>query len=540
MATLIALMVMLMMTLIGLAALQITEDEITIAGNELNEMSAFYAAESGLERASASIQEQYSKTNAPPTQLPAGNENISQKTITTYVTNDMGAATQKTLTQGTVAGLKALVKTYQIESIGTSLVDGSQMRLSQNFECALVPIFQFAVFYDNDLEISPGPKMTITGRVHTNGDLWLNPYDDLNITDYVTCAGDIHHGPGGSYASIRKGDIYIKDNTGTYQNMKNANGTFLQSSDANWYESASARWGGRVQDAAFGQEELNMPITSSDPRKIIERYDGGSNPDSYEQKAEAKIIDGAYLVKIGSVWQDVSSLLPSGTITTGGFYDYREKTNVVTTDIDMNLLKTSSYFPSNGVIYSSDQRTGTFNALRLQNASDIGNPLSIFSENPMYVQGDYNTVNKQPAALAGDAITFLSNSWNDANASSSSSPFWNRNPSATTCNASIITGNTEMTSTVDNGGLENLLRYLEDWDYNIKYTINGSIVNLWHSKEAVGAWKVGSPVYTPPVRDYSYDTDLDDPNKLPPETPQIQIFQRTGWRQLDVGYTQSN
>ena len=35
-----------------------------------------------------------------------------------------------------------------------------------------------------------------------------------------------------------------------------------------------------------------------------------------------------------------------------------------------------------------------------------------------------------------------------------------------------------------------------------------------------------------------YDTDLDDPNKLPPESLVVRVFQRTGWKQSNVGYTQ--
>ena len=103
-STFIALMVMLMMTIIGLAALKMAEDEISIAGNELNEMSAFYASESGLERAAASIQSQYNATGAPPTQLPAGNESINENVTATYTTTDMGAAVVRTLSYGSLAG----------------------------------------------------------------------------------------------------------------------------------------------------------------------------------------------------------------------------------------------------------------------------------------------------------------------------------------------------------------------------------------------------------------------------------------------------
>ena len=54
-ATLIALIMVGMLTLIGLAALSTSDDEVTIAGNELQETRAFYAAEAGLEQAAAEL-----------------------------------------------------------------------------------------------------------------------------------------------------------------------------------------------------------------------------------------------------------------------------------------------------------------------------------------------------------------------------------------------------------------------------------------------------------------------------------------------------
>ena len=52
-ATLVAIIMVGMLTLIGLAALSTSDDEVTIAGNGLQEMRAFYAAEAGLEKAAA-------------------------------------------------------------------------------------------------------------------------------------------------------------------------------------------------------------------------------------------------------------------------------------------------------------------------------------------------------------------------------------------------------------------------------------------------------------------------------------------------------
>ncbi|PKK82424.1 MAG: hypothetical protein CVT49_13885 [candidate division Zixibacteria bacterium HGW-Zixibacteria-1] len=532
MVTFIALMVMLMLTIIGAAALKLADDELNIAGNEMSEMTSFYAAEAGLEMASASIQAQYVSTGNPPTTMPSGSNNINSSATVAYVTTDKGAAVQRTLTLGTLAGLHALVKSYRIQSIGTSLIDGSQIRLTQEFEAAMVPIFQFAVFYNNDLEIAPGPDMSIMGRIHTNGNLYLQAGATLWMDSYVSSSKNLYHGPKGNNP-LSTGDIFIKDTDGNYQNMKNADASFLQSTNANWYDSASSRWNGRVQDAAFGHPELTLPLTNAgDAHKLIERSSG--NPDSYENKANMKIIDGNVYSLVSSTWVNVTGLLPAGTVTQKTFFDGREGKNVNTTEINMSLLKSTSYYPGGGVIYASDHRAGTFNALRLVNGSDLGQPLSIYSENPIYVQGNFNNVNKQPVAIAGDAVTFLSNSWDDTKSTLTKDM---RPASQTTVNASILTGNTNTTMTNYNGGLENLPRFLENWN-TVRFIWRGSMINLWNSLQANGNW--GGSYYTPPIRDWAYDNDLDDPGKLPPNTPCLRVFQRTSWKQEDVGYVTMN
>jgi Tfp pilus assembly protein PilX len=532
MAALIALLVMIMLTLIGVAAVKLSSDEVNIAGNELNEMKAFYGAEAGLERASAAIQQQYEVTGNPPTTMPSGSETVND-VVVAYKTTDNGAPVQKPLSVGTLAGLNAFIKTFTITSTGISQIDNSQVVLTQNFECALVPIFQFAVFYDNDLEIAPGPDMNILGRVHSNGNLWLDAGHNLHMDSYVTAAGNILYGRKGP-GSVGNGNIFIKDTDGNYKNMKNGDGTYLTSTSPSWYDSATTRWGGRVEDAAFGQSAFNLPLSATaDPHKIIEP--ASSNPDSYEDKAALKIMNGQAYSEIGGVWTDVTSYLPVGTITTGSFTDSREGQVVNSTDIDMALLTASGYFPANGVIYASDQRAGTYNSLRLKNGAELGGPLSVYSQNPVYVQGDFNTINKKPAAVAGDAVTFLSNGWADAN---SALPLSSRIASSTTCNACILTGNTNTTATDYNGGLENLPRFLENWS-GTDFAYKGSMINLWNSVQANAPWSYGI-YYEAPNRVWSYDSDLDDPSLLPPETPTFRVFQRTGWKQSDVGYLLSS
>ena len=86
-ATLIALVMVGMLTLIGLAALSTSDDEVSIAGNELQEMRAFYAAESGLEKAAANLQLQWENTGLPPTVMPTSPEDeVLNSCAITYAT----------------------------------------------------------------------------------------------------------------------------------------------------------------------------------------------------------------------------------------------------------------------------------------------------------------------------------------------------------------------------------------------------------------------------------------------------------------------
>lgn len=535
MALLIALMLMLMLSIIGLGIVISSSDEITIAGNEYNEMRSFYTAESGLDIASAAIQAYYEVYDTPPITYPADTQIIDG--ITLGFSTFPETAVQHTLVKGAFSGLKSFSQPYSIRSTAYDSSHNTAVTLHQTFEVALIPVFQFAVFYQNDLEIAPGPSIKIEGRVHSNSDIYVQADNQLQFASYFTAHGDIHHGSkSGSGLSVSNGDIDIMAPDGNYYSMRDG-ADWLESSDGHWYDSASARWRGRVQDAAFDQENLGLPLqhSSDSAHKIIERAAGG-NTDSYENKAAFKIIDGQALVQVGGVWTDVTApLLTSGALVQATFHDKRENQDVTVYDVDMSLLAASGYLPSNGIVYISDQRTG-LRGTRLTNAADIGRPLTITSENPVYTKGDVNTVNKKPMSIITDALTILSDNWNDHPASAGAVDKKLRKAINTTVNFCFITGNHEtgVSGAGYNGGLENLPRFLEDWSGKI-LTFRGSMVNLWLSQMATGIWS--DSYYSPPDRNWAFDPDLNDLGNMPPGTPMVRAFIRWGWKQINVGYS---
>ena len=176
--------------------------------------------------------------------------------------------------------------------------------------------------------------------------------------------------------------------------------------------------------------------------------------------------------------------------------------------------------------------------------------LSIVTANIAYIQGDYNTgatssvkpasntatsytpptdnpspvvtgYNRAPAAVVGDAVNVLSNAWNDANSLQSIS---SRAATSTTINTAIIAGNVPTTTASYSGGIENFVRFHEDWS-NDYLTIYGALALLYDSEQATGLWN--SADYSPPNRRWYYDTNLQDHN--PPGFRLARVYERGPW-----------
>ena len=528
----VCLSILFMLALIGIASITTSNTDMDIADNEYKTTGAFYAAESGLERAAASITTSYRTTGTPPSPLPA--DTVSELNyVYSFKTTDDGPAVHTELKEGAYEGLFGMVKTFTINSLGLNNNSNAGVELEMQISDALIPLFQFAVFYEYDLEIAPGADMTLGGRVHTNQNMYLQAGQDLYINSYLTAAGNIYHGrkPGSGQSETTR-DVWIMDADGNYQTMKNSNSTFLDATDPDWVSESIDRWGGRVEDGNHGITELYMPVVSDGPpTNLIDRADGGSNPDSYENQAGLKFIDGqAFYRQMDGTWLNVTANLQAqNVISDATFRDGREGQDVYSLDIDVSRLNSSGFFPSNGIIYASGAASDSYvRAFRLTNGTELAGALTIASDNPIYTVGDYNTVNKRPASLITDALTILSGNWNDG---SSYQSLNNRIASNTQVNACYMTGNTETGSPGHNysGGFENLPRFLEKWDSKT-LTWRGAAVDLWYSRQSTGAWSYGS-FYTAPNRDWAFDPDLLDPNNMPPGTPMVNIVQRMNWTQ---------
>jgi hypothetical protein len=95
------------------------------------------------------------------------------------------------------AGLRSTDYQYRVYSTALKQANGStdvsaQSMLQMQFTDRFIPIFQFAAFYEGDMEIFPGAGMRIDGPIHSNANILLAPSQGLTLNGNVTYTGLIY------------------------------------------------------------------------------------------------------------------------------------------------------------------------------------------------------------------------------------------------------------------------------------------------------------------------------------------------------------
>lgn len=192
--------------------------------------------------------------------------------------------------------------------------------------------------------------------------------------------------------------------------------------------------------------------------------------------------------------------------------------------------------------------------VQLTNGGSIPNPsfaqsdgiygTTIATNNPIYIHGNYNadgnfstgadgnadSASEPPAAVIGDAVTILSNNWQNYDSDESLS---SRYASNTEVSAAIMSGLVPSDNSNNNtysGGVENFPRFLENWSGRT-FRYRGSIVSLYESEVATEPWG-GGDIYGAPNRDWSFDKKFGT-GKYPPGTPNTRTYRRINFRELN-------
>jgi hypothetical protein len=500
----------------------------------------------------------------------------------------IGAANWQVLSSQ-FSGLFGLVQNCSIGATATAANGPAAVpaTVQQTVQFAAIPLFQYAIFYNMDLEINPGAGMKISGHVHSNNNIWTTGASSSQLLTYSSLVD-------------ASGTVFLRRSTNDPQSSTIGNVVFTLTHN----------------NPLNNVDSLSMPIgTNNDPASIAAILGlppgnmAAPNAEAYSPNGSAYLYNGSDLIVSNysggtrfSVLYDnqynvnqltlvppdvvvITTNFATGTYTTNSyysfvtnatFYDYRESDTVQAIQVDISKLRTwlTNTSVRGGYQYNILNNSGSTSkghginsvyvyntlpvtssqlpAVRLVNGQQLpSDGLTIATPQPLYVMGDYNTTtnginfdktlgstvdgNNVPAALMGDAVTILSGNWKDSNTSGTA--LSSRNASVTTINAACLEGIVESyTDSSGNkhysGGVENFLRMLENWS-GVDLNYNGSIVVMFPSQYATHVWPGtgnGPNVYNPPNRNWGFDVNFSKgPKYLPPLTPMARYIVRSSW-----------
>ncbi len=223
-ATVIALLVLGLLTLFVTVALTRNTNEALAMRNDGEEGRTFYAAQASLETMTRNFNKVF-ETKINPSAVDL--DSIETKPVFGF--NDYGfaqsiqpSATPSTvvISGGDFAGLNAIRDTWQVATVATAS-SGTQVRLTRNFFNNRIPIFQFGIFYDGDLSLFNPPPFYFGGRVHSNKNFFLTPTNSgqVKFDSRVSAAGEI-------VTQVQRNSVSYSD-YGNNALIKNGSGTFV-------------------------------------------------------------------------------------------------------------------------------------------------------------------------------------------------------------------------------------------------------------------------------------------------------------------------
>ncbi|MCP3980222.1 MAG: hypothetical protein GY716_13030 [bacterium] len=572
----------LLVALVG-AYFTLTGIELSSTSSSMNSVRGFYAAEAASNLRADVVRQTFQGYNRPGGYSPVlGGETapcvesnqgsgdlgcveyaFDGRTTATFLAEDTANPTAITIPRGEqFQNLNAQEYRYVAHAVSENRDERVEAAVEMHFKSRLVPMFQFAAFYNKDLEILPGPTMTLAGPVHSNGDLYLGSNNSLEVMGQVTTAGDLFHGRKNT-DSCMPGGVAV-DDPEVLQDIPNCDAGRREI-----YEADVVAWNDMIR---MGVDVLTVPPPEAlDPVpgetywdkadvRIMMDLDDDSDDDSDGAQIEVYAADGTVNDAHTAALDGCDAVSHSDSL-----YNHREGTSIEMLDVDVRELLDCLHDTSilgdstdidesseGGLVWylgvrGSDDDVVNNYGVRVHNGGELASTdgtapeirgLTVVTNQAMYVEGDYNSVDKKPAAFLADSLNVLSNAWDD---SKSSDALDDRIAANTTINAAFLAG-TDTTGGVEgsggqdaaiyNGGLENYPRFHEKWGGK-KLTYRGSFVSLNTPRHVDGLWEDQS--YQPPTRDWGYDTDFNSAENLPPLSPRfVYLRQELFLRQFDL------
>ena len=234
-AIVVALMVMIL--LMGFAALAITRttSETFSASNDRTESVTFDAANGCLEIMTRNFDKIFDNKLNPDSadltrvqgQTPPGFPDFNF----TQAVTQTGPSRTVVMNGDMFQGLNALQDRWLLNCLVTHRTTDVKVNVQRYFLNNRIPIFQFGIFYDDDMEFHPGPRFDFGGRVHSNSHIFFAANTGLYFSSKVTAHKQVftNVGKNGSSYTTWGDNVHIKNASGVYVRLSNGMGSVLTS-----------------------------------------------------------------------------------------------------------------------------------------------------------------------------------------------------------------------------------------------------------------------------------------------------------------------
>jgi Tfp pilus assembly protein PilX len=311
-ALLSSLIMLFVLATVAIGFFYSTMSERSNSSTDMQKNTAYYAAEAGMEKMTSDLGTLYQNQKSPRiadiTNLTTGAywPSVTDSQYQLYniqVAADpkiptMPASVVANISSGPNAGLVAQIVKMQLQATAQtrgaisgqgSIVGMAQVRMTRDIEVALIPVFQFGIFSDSDLDFFNGPPFNFGGRVFTNGNLFLATGNGLTFTSKVQAVKEV----------VRDRLENGQDATGNWNGVVDiptspngcsgaqpacrALGMTEESvtnffnppplSNPNWTNISTTKYGGMLQNGKTGVKPLILPFVGQGvgPYEIIRR-----------------------------------------------------------------------------------------------------------------------------------------------------------------------------------------------------------------------------------------------------------------------------
>ncbi len=225
--------ILIMMLLMGFVAVVLSRvnSETLMTSNDSAENRSLQAAQAQVESNSRDFSTLFQRNLAPSeTDINV----IRNNTVTGFPNYDFTSKqiTQKKasvstlISEGDYAGLYSIRDEWEIDVTAKDKTTGVESRVRRSFNNDRIPLFQFGMFYEDDLELNRPPLFTFGGRVHTNGNLFItaNATDGIYFKSKATVVGEIVNdiwkmGTAMSAGTDDQNKVFFADASGTNRQL---------------------------------------------------------------------------------------------------------------------------------------------------------------------------------------------------------------------------------------------------------------------------------------------------------------------------------